>query len=137
MSGWSIWSKGPKLNGTNDQRHRHPRERPCADARSFFRLEGIGQFPRWSRDGGTLYYWSEEDLLVDTLYAATVVTEPTFAVLSRDIVLTGNFRPENWDLHPDGDRIVAAQPSLLPQSDADGYFVVVNFFEELKARVPN
>ena len=96
-----------------------------------------GQFPRWSRDGSALYYWSAENLPVDTLYAATVVTEPTFAVLSSDIVLMGNFTPENWDLHPDGDRIVAAQPSSSTQSDAGGYFVVVNWFEELKRLVPN
>ena len=98
--------------------------------------EGEGQFPRWSEDGGTLYYWRGEFALVDTLYAATVRTEPTFAVLSQAPVLTGSYLAERWDLHPDGDRIVvAADPSGDAGEVAPEVIVVENFFEELKERV--
>ncbi len=91
-----------------------------------------GQFPRWSPDGSAIYYWSAEGLAIDTLYAATVATEPTFTVLSREIVHIGDYSEENWDLHPSGDRIVAAQPSSPTIYDPDHLFVVLNLFEELR-----
>jgi serine/threonine-protein kinase len=101
-----------------------------------------GQFPRWSPDGQTIYYWDSEDSPIDTLFAASVQTEPTFIVLSREPVLSGDFYPESWDLHPDGDRIVVAQPFRASQVTADGsgpererFLVVVNWFEELKERL--
>ena len=93
---------------------------------------GGGQFPRWSPDGSLIYYWSAEGLAIDTLYAATVLTEPTFTVLSREVVHTGDYAEENWDLHPDGDRIVAAQPSSPTTFRTDHLFVVLNIFEELR-----
>ena len=95
-----------------------------------------GQFPWWAADGSAIYYWSAEGLAIDTLYAATVATEPTFTVLSRRVVHTGDYAEENWDLHPDGDRIVAAQPSSPTSFDADHMFVVLNIFEELQQAVP-
>ena len=98
--------------------------------------QGGGQFPRWSADGKTLYYWQRVDATVDTLFAASVETEPTFTVRSREVALVGEFvSPEAWDLHPDGDRIIV----LLPAEEAaEGQLILVqNFVEELKERVPN
>ena len=48
--------------------------------------QGGGQFPRWSPDGTTLYYWRREDAQIDTLYAARVETEPTFGLEDRAYV---------------------------------------------------
>ncbi len=45
--------------------------------------DGGGQFPRWTPDGTAIYYWGAEDLSVDTLFAASFTTEPTFTVLAR------------------------------------------------------
>jgi serine/threonine-protein kinase len=100
--------------------------------------EGGGQFPRWSPDGRTLYYWSRENIPVDTLYAAEVVTEPTFSIRSRSIVLTGDYFPEDWDLHPDGDRIIISREIGPTEADSqeDRWVVVLNFFEELRRRMP-
>ncbi len=108
--------------------------------REFIVSSGGGQFPRWSPDGGTIYYWRRVNASVDSLFAARVRTEPTFAVLSEDLVLTGDYVPEYWDIHPDGDRIVVAQPaaqSAVAVGGQERFTVVVNFFEELKERVPN
>jgi serine/threonine-protein kinase len=107
-------------------------------SRAFRVTEGGGQFPRWSPDGRTLYYWSRENLPVDTLYAVEVETEPTFSVRSRAIVLTGDFFPEDWDLHPDGDRIIVSRqiPPSEINPEHDRWVVVLNFFEELRRRMP-
>lgn len=102
--------------------------------------QGGGQFPRWSPDSQTIYYWHAESALVDTLIAARIGTEPIFTVLSRDPVIWGDYIVENWDLHPDGDRIVVTQPVRTATTGSSEmfsgrFFVVVNWFEELKARL--
>ena len=107
----------------------------------FIVSQGGGQFPRWSPDGSTIYYWREIDEPVDSLFAARVQTEPTFEVLSQEVVLTGDYVPEYWDIHPDGDKIVVAQPvaasSDSQESGPERFTVIVNWFEELRERVGN
>ena len=41
---------------------------------------------------------------------------------------------ESWDLHPEGDRIIAAEAG---ESSCGRVILVQNFFEELRARVGN
>ncbi|MDH3207639.1 MAG: serine/threonine-protein kinase [Gemmatimonadota bacterium] len=95
---------------------------------------GGGHYPRWSPDGGTLYYWRGQDQPVDTLLAASVLTDPTFSVASQEPVLAGDYLPELWDLHPDGNSMLVA----APVTDIPGrrFQVILNFFEELRQRVP-
>jgi hypothetical protein len=110
-------------------------------SRSVRVTEGGGQYPQWSPDGGVLYYWSEENLTVDSLYAAQVRTNPAFSVVSQEVILEGNYWIEDWDLHPDGDRFVVSRPvppvRRSGESDEVRFVVVLNFFEELKQRVGN
>lgn len=102
--------------------------------------EGGGEFPSWSRDGSTLYYWDQGGP-TDTLWAARVELEPVFRVLTREVAWTGeNLALGAWDLHPDGDRFVV--PEFVTPAGADGdqapeerFFVVVNWFEEMRARL--
>lgn len=75
-------------------------------------------------------------MAVDTLYAASVLTEPTFEVVSRRVVHTGNYAEEDWDLHPDGDRIIGAQ-TLYASDRTDHLVVVLNFFWELERVAPD
>lgn len=99
--------------------------------------EGPGQYPRWSPDGGTLYYWLEQGTpFPDTLVAARIGREPA-AVLSREVVLTGKFSVEDWDLHPDGDRIIIARDGGNVEEEPEElrFLVVVNWFEELRSRL--
>jgi serine/threonine-protein kinase len=100
---------------------------------------GGGQYPRWAPDGSAVYYWLQEGAAIDTLMAARVRQEPSFSVLSRDPVLIGSFEVEDWDLHPDGDRIIVVQRVNQDgdevDSEAERFFVVVNWFEELKERL--
>ncbi|MEJ2206622.1 MAG: protein kinase [Gemmatimonadota bacterium] len=104
--------------------------------------EASGQSPRWSPDGTTLYYWNV--LGEDTLFAARVQTEPTFALLSIEPVLTGiESDRDALDVHPDGRRIlyVDDRPAGAGARGADGppvpdrVIVVRNWFEEMRARL--
>jgi eukaryotic-like serine/threonine-protein kinase len=94
---------------------------------------GGGDRPRWSADSESVYYWKEGP--VDSLMVARIQTEPFLAVVSNEVVLTGNFNVRTWDLHPDGDRIVVASRD---RAEADGEealgertLIVVNWFAEL------
>jgi serine/threonine-protein kinase len=101
------------------------------------RVSGTGTsvWGRWAPDGNTIYYWRSS--AVDTLYAASVQREPTFAVLSRETLATGRYRDVAADLHPDGDRfIVPRLPGgdlLTGQESTERFLVVTNWFTELRA----
>ncbi|HSG49781.1 MAG TPA: hypothetical protein VLA43_18300, partial [Longimicrobiales bacterium] len=101
--------------------------------------EGFGDRPRWSRDGTAIYYWKTSSPL-DSLMRARVRTEPTFQLLSNELVLAGRFENTgSWDLHPDGDRFVIAVPAETADPAGNGepepirHLAVVNWFSELRA----
>ena len=69
-----------------------------------------GQIPFWSPDGNTLYYWTlQTGQGGNTFMAARIQRNPTPVVLSTDSLFTGSYVRFASDLHPDGDRLVAAQ----------------------------
>ncbi len=92
--------------------------------------EGTAIDPVWSRDGRTLYYREGP-----SLRAARLRTAPTFAVLSRETVLTDPdyYRSccfPNYDVSPDGKRIIMARrpgPSRVA-----GFVLVTNRGEEIR-----
>ena len=102
-----------------------------------------GVFPSWSPDGNTIYYWTlGSDDQVNSLIAARIERGPPFVIVSRDTVLAGVYRRSNWDLHPDGDRLVITQDVGVRDAGADAdvvpeeqVLVVTNWFEELRERM--
>lgn len=107
-------------------------------------LEAGGyRHPRWSPDGKELFYWIGGDV---RMRAATVITQPTFAFGNPTPVPnppswldSANDLARQYDVAPDGQRFIGR---LLPGSAvATGapmnaeIQVVLNWFEELKARV--
>jgi serine/threonine-protein kinase len=96
---------------------------------------GGGQTPRWAPDGNTLYYWKTGS--VDTLYAARLQREPTFAVTSLEPLFAGDYSTASADLSPDGTRW--AIPKAVGAADAttgvepEKFFIVTNWFTELRA----
>jgi serine/threonine-protein kinase len=96
---------------------------------------GVGGRPRWSPSGDTLYYWRGG--AVDTLYAASVRRQPTFAVESIEAVFTGQWEQGDTDLHPEGDRWISARAAgsgnAPGQVEPERFLVVTNWFEELRA----
>jgi serine/threonine protein kinase len=103
---------------------------------------GGGESPLWSPDGRELFY-----LNGDTVMAISVETEPTFncgkpRVLFKGSFISGYGTSPSWDISPDGKRFLmikrpapsgttAAAAAPRPKIN-----IVVNWFEELKQRVP-
>jgi len=103
-----------------------------------------GFFPRWSPDGRELYYINEF-----SLWVAAVNTEKAFQrsqpkmlfqiphVVFNSMGLAGI----TWDVHPDGDRFLMLKPPANIDSESASLFpdkinIVLNWFEELKQKVP-
>ena len=106
--------------------------------------QGGGEHPFWSPDGNTVYYWTPQAGPGGrTFMAARIQRNPTPVVLSRDSLFTGNYVRFASDLHPDGDRLVAAQNVTSTTDPEVGateplrFLVVTNWFEELRQRMPN
>jgi hypothetical protein len=101
-----------------------------------------GESPLWSRDGRELFYRNG-----DSVIAVAVQTEPVFKHGKPEVLFQGKYVPapnQNnpmWDVHPDGNRFMmmkdaasAGEPANPP--DSRKIVIVLNWFEELKQRVP-
>ena len=105
--------------------------------------QGGGEYPFWSPDGNTVFYWSVPGAVLgeSTFMAATVRRDPTPVVQRRDSLFTGTYVRSGWSLHPDGDQLVVPQAVLAGQEGVDSenerFVVVVNWFEELRQRMEN
>ena len=105
--------------------------------------QGGGEYPFWSPDGNTVYYWGlgEPGGQGDEFMAARIQRDPTPVVQRRDPLFTGNYIRSGWSLHPEGDRLVVRQPTLGAgdgeASETERFLIVTNWFEELRQRVGN
>jgi len=101
-----------------------------------------GETPLWSRDGRELFYRNG-----DSVIAVAVQTEPVFKPGKLEVLFQGKYVPSSmengimWDVHPDGKRFLmmkeaesASKPAPAP--DSRKIVIVLNWFEELKQRVP-
>ena len=95
-----------------------------------------GVAPVWARNGRELFYASSP---TGKLMAVDVTTQPTFQAGTPRVVLDGGFRltagaqGANYDISPDGQRFLVIQGSDANLTQLN---VVLNWFEELKQRVP-
>jgi len=101
--------------------------------------------PRWSPDGKELYYWIGGSV---RMRAVAVTTQPTFAfgnpmpIPNPTNWLDGGDVARQYDVTADGQRFVGVIQAGSTNSNAPGspanteIQVVLNWFEELKARVP-
>jgi serine/threonine-protein kinase len=104
---------------------------PVADARD----------PLWSHDGKHLFFAVDKGIDWELL-SVPVQTQPTFAFgqptpLGVEVPLAAG--PRSYDVSPDGSQIAIVVPKHEKKPDAsssDSVNVVVNWFDELKARVP-
>ena len=99
-----------------------------------------GDSPLWSPDGRELFYRSG-----DAVMAVSVKTEPSFSIVGTPQILfqgtyvrTSGQESTPWDISPDGKRfLMIKEPEIStaagPQPRID---IVLNWFEELKERVP-
>jgi Tol biopolymer transport system component len=97
--------------------------------------------PRWSPDGKELFY--DANPKVTGFEAVSVTTQPTFAfgnavAVPKLFLMAGAGLRTPYDIAPDGrvvGRITAGQMEYV-RSQTDQIQVVLNWFEDLKARVP-
>jgi len=102
-----------------------------------------GDVPLWSPDDRELFYRNG-----DSVMAVPVQTEPIFKAGKPSLLFQGKYVPRYaqiqrpWDIHPDGKRFLLIKPQVstgaapavaAPRPKIN---IVVNWFEELKQRVP-
>ena len=97
-----------------------------------------------SNDGGTEPVWARNGEIFyrngDKMLAVEVTTQPTFSAGKPKLLFEGVYERTvgtlpNYDVSPDGERLLMLKPSE-PEQPATQINVVLNWFEELKRRVP-
>ncbi len=99
-----------------------------------------GLHPLWSPDGKELFYfWGQQLLGID------IATEPVFAFGNEQVLgMRGFLRPSggiaSYDITLDGQRFLmvfpADQAGSVAETADEQINIVLNWFEELKERVP-
>jgi Tol biopolymer transport system component len=94
-----------------------------------------GTEPAWNPNGRELFYRSG-----DKMMAVDVATQPSFTAGKPRMLFEGRYEPTpatapNYDVSPDGQRFLMLKPSETEQAPTQ-ITVVLNWFEELKRRVP-
>jgi serine/threonine-protein kinase len=94
-----------------------------------------GIAPVWARNGRELYYYNG-----DKTMAVDITTQPTFRAGTPEMLFE---RPgynsgarADYDIAPDGQRFLMLQATEQQQESLTQINVVLNWFEELKRRVP-
>jgi serine/threonine protein kinase len=104
-----------------------------------------GDSPLWSPDGRELFYRSG-----DSFMAVAVETEPTFSPAKPKVLFKGTYVSLDapfdftlWDISPDGKRFLMIKPTPASTGATPAAAgsrpkinIVLNWFEELKQRVP-
>lgn len=105
----------------------------------------FGVMALWSRDGRELFYRpiTQASGSRQTLRSIRVSTSPTFTFSSEEVVSIGDFLSfsffRSFDVMPDGQRFLVVLPADAVAGIAPArprMHVILNWHEELKARVP-
>ncbi len=94
-----------------------------------------GYGPVWARNGRELFYRNADKMMV-----VAVSTKPTFSAGPPRLLFEGSYtnssrREANYDISPDGERFLMVKAAETHRAPTELY-LVVNWFEELKRRVP-
>jgi Tol biopolymer transport system component len=95
-----------------------------------------GTEPVWSPNGRELFYRSGNKMM-----AVDIATQTGFAVGKPRMLFEGRYEPgpvqiDNYDVSPDGQRFLMLKPSEQAQAAPTQINVVLNWFEELRQKVP-
>jgi serine/threonine protein kinase/Tol biopolymer transport system component len=95
-----------------------------------------GTEPAWNPNGRELFYRSG-----DKIMAVDIATQLGFNAGKPRMLFKGTYQPAsltapNYDVSPDGQRFLMLKPSEQEQASPTQINVVLNWFEELKRRVP-
>ena len=105
--------------------------------------QGGGVQPMWSPDGSELFYRPRTATGGRTLRAVDIFTESDFRFSNEQTLPVEGFNVvtlhRDYDITPDGERLVMVFPADQAESSESTrpqINIVLNWFEELKARVP-
>jgi Tol biopolymer transport system component/predicted Ser/Thr protein kinase len=95
-----------------------------------------GTEPVWNPNGRELFYRSG-----DRMMAVDIATQPGFSAGTPRMLFEGRYEPPpvpivNYAVSPDGQRFLMVKPSEQAQATPTQINVVLNWFEELKQKVP-
>jgi eukaryotic-like serine/threonine-protein kinase len=95
-----------------------------------------GTEPVWNPNGRELFYRNG-----DKMIAVDIATQPGFTVGKPRMLFAGPYVPTvtmfpNYDMSPDGQRFLMLKPSESTETARTQINVVLNWFEELKQKVP-
>ena len=95
-----------------------------------------GMEPVWNRNGRELFYRSG-----DKMMAVDITAQPSFSAGKPRMLFEGQYQPspfvyENYDVSPDGQRFLMLKPVESGDAAPTQINVVLNWFEELKQKVP-
>jgi serine/threonine-protein kinase len=97
-----------------------------------------GTEPLWNPNGRELFYRSGNRML-----AVEIKTQPSFTAGKPKMLFAGQYQPSpnplpsaNYDVSPDGQRFLMLEPTQQAQAAPTQINVVLNWFEELKQKVP-
>jgi Tol biopolymer transport system component len=96
-----------------------------------------GVEPLWNRNGRELFYRSGKKMM-----AVEIATKPSFSAGTPKVLFEGTYQSlptistPNYDVSPDGQRFLMLKPTEQTQAAPTQITVVLNWFEELKRRVP-
>jgi Tol biopolymer transport system component len=95
-----------------------------------------GTEPVWNPNGRELFYRNG-----DKMIAVDIATQPGFTVGKPRMLFAGPYVPTvtmfpNYDMSPDGQRFLMLKPSESTETAPTQINVVLNWFEELKQKVP-
>jgi Tol biopolymer transport system component len=102
-----------------------------------------GYYPLWSPEGSELFYRPGARTGGVTLRSVDIVTEPAVAFSNEQTLPVEGFNVvpgyRDYDISPDGERLLMVFPADRPDSGEPARLqinVILNWFEELKERVP-
>jgi Tol biopolymer transport system component len=107
---------------------------PGGGGKSQISTEG-GAEPVWARNGRELFYRNR-----DKMMKVDITTQPAFRAARPELLFEGQYwttglTPIHYDVSPDGQRFLMIKPGAQ-EASATQINVVLNWFEELKRRVP-
>jgi eukaryotic-like serine/threonine-protein kinase len=97
-----------------------------------------GTEPVWNPNGRELFYRSGDNMM-----AAEITTQPRFTAGKPKVLFAGQYQPSrtpvpnaNYDVSRDGQRFLMLKPVAQVEAVPTQVNVVLNWFEELKQKVP-
>jgi serine/threonine-protein kinase len=136
---WIAYSSN-ESTGVSMKTDVYVRPFPDVDKGKWQASTGGGNSPLWSPDGRELFYLSDDN----SAMAVALETKPTLKLGPPKMLFRGAYvdiRPSNgtpWDISPDGKRfLMMKEPQSMSAAGAPQKInIVLNWFEELKQRVP-